>query len=73
MKQILTFLAFILTVTLLSNFVYATRVWVGYPQTFVQIAQINEVLCKILCHNLCVLIQEMHELDLIKVNGDVLE
>jgi len=26
-------------------------------------AQINEVLCKILCHNLCVLIQEMHELN----------
>jgi transposase len=25
-------------------------------------AQVNEVLCKILCHNLCVLIQEMHEL-----------
>lgn len=26
-------------------------------------AQINEVLCKILCHNLCVLIHEMHELN----------
>lgn len=26
-------------------------------------AQINEVLLKILCHNLCVLIQEMHELN----------
>jgi transposase len=25
-------------------------------------AQINEVLCKILCHNICVLIHEMHEL-----------
>ena len=24
--------------------------------------QINEILLKILCHNLCVLIQEMHEL-----------
>ena len=26
-------------------------------------AQYNEVLCKILCHNLCVLIHEMHELN----------
>lgn len=25
-------------------------------------AQVNEALCKILCHNICVLIQEMHEL-----------
>jgi transposase len=25
-------------------------------------AQINEVLLKVLCHNICVLIQEMHEL-----------
>ena len=25
-------------------------------------AQINEVLCKIICHNICVVIQEMHEL-----------
>lgn len=25
-------------------------------------AMVNEVLCKILCHNICVLIQEMHEL-----------
>lgn len=27
-----------------------------------RIPQINEVLCKILCHNICVLIQEMHEM-----------
>jgi transposase len=27
-------------------------------------AQINEALCKVLCHNLCVLIQGMHELNL---------
>lgn len=27
-----------------------------------KIAQINEVLLKILCHNICVVIQEMHEL-----------
>jgi len=27
-------------------------------------SQINEVLAKVLCHNICVVIQEMHELDL---------
>ena len=26
------------------------------------VGQINEVLCKVLCHNICVLIQEIHEL-----------
>lgn len=26
------------------------------------VGQINEALCKVLCHNICVLIQEMHEL-----------
>ena len=26
------------------------------------IAQVNEVLCKVLCHNICVLIQSTHEL-----------
>ena len=25
-------------------------------------SQVNEVLCKISCHNICVVIQEMHEL-----------
>ena len=25
-------------------------------------AQVNEVFCKIICHNICVVIQEMHEL-----------
>ena len=25
-------------------------------------AQINELLCKVLCHNICVLIQNFHEL-----------
>jgi hypothetical protein len=28
------------------------------------IAQINEVLCKVLCHNICVLIQSIYELGL---------
>ena len=27
-----------------------------------KVAQLNEVLLKILCHNICVVIQEMHEL-----------
>ncbi|MCK5473891.1 MAG: transposase [Candidatus Aenigmarchaeota archaeon] len=27
-------------------------------------AQVNEVLCKIICHNICVVVQEMHELGL---------
>jgi len=26
------------------------------------VGQVNEALCKVLCHNLCVLIQAMHEL-----------
>ena len=26
------------------------------------VGQVNEVLCKVLCHNVCVLIQAMHEL-----------
>ena len=26
------------------------------------VGQINEALCKVLCHNLCVLVQAMHEL-----------
>jgi len=26
------------------------------------VAMVNEVLCKIICHNICVLIQESHEL-----------
>lgn len=27
-----------------------------------KVAQVNEILCKILCHNICVIIQEMHEM-----------
>jgi len=26
------------------------------------VGQVNEVLCKVLCHNVCVLVQAMHEL-----------
>ena len=28
------------------------------------VAQVNEVLCKVLCHNICVLIQSIYELEL---------
>ena len=28
-------------------------------------AQVNEALCKVLCHNLCVLIQPMFELEIV--------
>jgi transposase len=34
------------------------------------VAQVNEVLCKILCHNICVLIQSMHELGIELVFND---
>jgi hypothetical protein len=27
-------------------------------------AQVNEALCKVLCHNLCVVIQSMYELNI---------
>ena len=27
-----------------------------------EVAQVNEVLCKVLCHNICVVIQSMYEL-----------
>jgi hypothetical protein len=33
-------------------------------------AQINELLCKVLCHNLCVLIQSMYELGIEADFGD---
>lgn len=33
-----------------------------YVRTKDETGQFNEVLLKILCHNLCVVIQEMHEL-----------
>lgn len=34
----------------------------GFVRAKSSIAQVNEVLCKIVCHNICVLIQSMHEL-----------
>jgi hypothetical protein len=27
-----------------------------------EVAQVNEVICKVLCHNICVVIQSMYEL-----------
>lgn len=34
----------------------------GRLRSRTDVAQINEVLCKVLCHNICVLIQSMYEL-----------
>jgi transposase len=34
----------------------------GYVRSKTETAMKNEALCKIICHNICVLIQEMHEL-----------
>jgi hypothetical protein len=34
----------------------------GMVRSKTPVAQVNEVLCKILCHNICVLIQSMYEL-----------
>lgn len=34
----------------------------GYVRSKTEVAMVNECLCKIICHNICVLIQEMHEL-----------
>ena len=34
-----------------------------------EIGQLNEVLCKVLCHNLCVLIQAIHELGIEPIFG----
>lgn len=34
----------------------------GYVRSKTETAMKNEVLCKIICHNICVLIQEIHEL-----------
>jgi transposase len=36
----------------------------GFVRAKTPIAQVNEVLCKILCHNICVLIQSIYELGL---------
>jgi len=36
----------------------------GYVRAKSPVAQVNEVLCKILCHNICVLIQSIYELGL---------
>jgi transposase len=36
----------------------------GFVRAKTPIAQVNEVLCKVLCHNICVLIQSIYELGL---------
>lgn len=39
----------------------------SFVRSKLPVAQINEVLCKILCHNICVLIQSMYELNIVPV------
>jgi transposase len=34
----------------------------GFVRSKSSVAQVNEVLCKVVCHNICVLIQSIHEL-----------
>jgi len=34
----------------------------GFIRSKMPVAQVNEVLCKVLCHNICVIIQSIHEL-----------
>jgi hypothetical protein len=36
----------------------------GAVRSKTPVAQVNEVLCKVLCHNICVLIQSIYELGL---------
>jgi hypothetical protein len=36
----------------------------GRLRSRAEIAQVNEVLCKVLCHNICVLIQSIYELEI---------
>lgn len=36
----------------------------GHVRSKTDVAMVNECLCKIICHNICVLIQEMHELEI---------
>ena len=45
----------------------------GFVRAKTPIAQVNEVLCKILCHNICVLIQSIYELGLEPTFWTVLE
>jgi len=35
-----------------------------------EVAQVNELLCKVLCHNICVLIQSMNELGVPVESGE---
>lgn len=37
------------------------------------VAQVNEVLCKVLCHNICVVIQSMYELGVQPMFGEELQ
>ncbi len=45
-----------------STFSMAKRKFGDHVRSKTDVAMVNEVLCKFLCHNLCCLIQEQHEL-----------
>jgi transposase len=45
-----------------STFAMIKAKFGGYVRSKTFTAQINEVLCKVICHNLCVLVQSIYEL-----------
>jgi len=45
-----------------STFSMIKRKFGDHVRCRTDVAMVNETLCKILCHNICVLIQEQHEL-----------
>ncbi len=42
----------------------------GFVRSKSEVAQVNEVLCKVVCHNICVLIQSIHELGIEPIFND---
>jgi transposase len=47
-----------------STFAMIKAKFGGHLRSKTPVSMVNESLCKIICHNLCVLIQEMHELNI---------
>jgi hypothetical protein len=46
------------------RFFFACSLYFAQRAVTAMTAQINEALCKVLCHNLCVVIQSVHELEI---------